>query len=141
MYCLRMGDLESICWALPLNYLPFGMRKCNCQFTSFSLSPFLERWRAHICTLWWLYHHFSLVFPGAQKLPLYYLGELLRDTDNAGLQWHCHKRMGAATFMAHGGSTRGLRPWARRRSPQIAGHYCVLPPPTWTLPPTPHAPA
>ena len=60
-------------------------------------------------------------------------------TDSAGLQWHCHKHMGAAAFMAQGGSTRGLQMWARWRSPQMARHYAAHPP-TWRLPPTLHLP-
>ena len=142
VYCLRVGDLESICWAYISSpqFFTFWDEKCNCRLTRFPLSPYLETWREHVCTLRLPHHHdYTSVFPGGRKSLRFYLGELLRDTDSAGLQWHCHKRMGATAFMAQGGSTRGLQMWARWRSPQMARHYAAHPP-TWRLPPTLHLP-
>ena len=142
VYCLKVGDLESICWAYisSSQFFTFWDEKCNCRLTSFPLSPYLETWREHVCTLRLPHHHdFTSVFPGGTKSLRFYLGELLKDTDSAGLQWHCHKHMGAAAFMAQGGSTRGLQMWARWRSPQMARHYAAHPP-TWRLPPTLHLP-
>ena len=108
--------------------------------TPTSLSAFLERWRQHIVTLRRPHHEdFSPVFPGGRKLLRYYLIEVLATTYNAGLQWHYHKRMGAAAFMAQGGSLRGALNWARWHTPQQARHYSAHTP-TWSLPPTLHLP-
>ena len=72
VYCLRVGDLESICWAYISSpqFFTFWDEKCNCRLTSFSLSPYLETWREHVCTLRLPHHHdFTSVFPGGEEIP------------------------------------------------------------------------
>ena len=67
VYCLRVGDLESICWAYISSpqFFTFWDERCNRRLTSFPLSPYLETWREHVCTLRLPHHHdFTSVFPG-----------------------------------------------------------------------------
>ena len=50
IYCLRVGNLESLCWGWlgTAGWFTFQDEKVNGQATSYPLLDYMEQWRKHL---------------------------------------------------------------------------------------------
>jgi hypothetical protein len=127
---LRVSDAASVVWAwlgIP-QFVTFFDKKVNRRVTTIPITGQLEVGRAYLfgCRPVGVSLDQPIVPGGPDKLQRV-LHQVLRPALCWDLCWHAFRRMGAAAFMASGGSFETLRVWFRWRSLRQPREYSAAP--------------